>query len=228
MIFKSQFLQQASGSLGGVTYSHNRGGMYTRQRSIPTNPNSPQQQAVRAIFGSLSILWQSTLTSAQRSAWTDYAAVISWLNALGDGITLTGQQMYVRCNTPRIQAGLARVDDGPTVGNLGDYTNPSFAYDSANSEMDVTFDNTDSWANEDDSAMLIYTSRQRAPTINFFKGPYQLAGIIAGDSVTPPTSPAAIAAPFVCAAGNRCFARAIVTRADGRLSEPFRGYGLGA
>lgn len=228
MIFTSQVLTAASGSIGGVTYSHNRGGMYQRARAIPTNPNSPEQMAVRNIFGGLADHWGNTLTAAQRTAWDTYATFISWLNKLGQSTSLTGFNMYIRSNTPRIQAGLARVDDAPITATIGEFTNPTFAYDSGADEIDVTFDNTDGWANEDDAAMLVYTSRQQAPTINYFKGPYQLAGIIAGDAMTPPTSPASISAPFVCAAGNRCFTKVAVSRADGRLSLPFRGFGVGA
>jgi len=43
MKFKSPILSQASGSIAGITFSHNRGGMYVRARAVPTNPGSPQQ-----------------------------------------------------------------------------------------------------------------------------------------------------------------------------------------
>ena len=52
MLFRGTHLTDASGSLSGVTYSHNRGGAYTRNRSIPVNPNTVQQQAVRNAFSS--------------------------------------------------------------------------------------------------------------------------------------------------------------------------------
>lgn len=228
MKFKSQILQQASGSVGGLTYSHNAGGMYTRQRSIPTDPATPQQSTVRGLMAQLANLWVNTLTAAQRAAWDVYAANVPVLNVFGDPIFISGLNHYVRSNVPILQAAGPRVDDGPAIYDLGDYTNPSFGIDATADEVDVTFTEADDWVDEDDAYMIIWCSRPQNPSINFFKGPYRFAGVIAGDSVTPPTSPAAIALPFVAAVGQRIFVRANVARADGRLSTPFRGFGLGA
>lgn len=228
MLIKSQIFTQLSGSIGGLTASRNRGGAYVRARALPTNPNSPNQQAVRGILGDLANLWNNALTVSQRQVWGVYALNVPVINRVGASINLTGQQMYIRTNTPALQAGLSRIDDGPTTYNLGSYTNPSFGFDATADEVDVTFNDGDDWANEDDAAMLIYASRPQNATINFFKGPYRLAGLIAGDSSTPPTSPAAITAPFPAVAGQRVFVRAQVVRADGRLSAPFRGLSLAA
>lgn len=228
MLYKSSLFSQASGSMGGTTFAHNRGGQYTRQRSTPTNPNSPQQQAVRAFFGNLAVDWADSLTAAQRDAWAVYANNVPVINRVGDPILLPPLAMFIRCNVPRLQAGLDQVNDGPTVYTLGSYDNPSFAGDATADEVDVTFNDADDWANEDDAAMLIFASRPQLASVNYFKGPYRFADLIAGDSVTPPASPAAITAPFPFAAGQRVFVRAIVTRADGRLSLPFRDFALGA
>lgn len=227
-LFKSALITQASGSVFGMTFSRNKGGNYIRQRQIPVNPNSPQQQAVRGIVGDLSNLWVNTLTAAQRTAWTDYAANVPLVNKLGDPNTVPALSMYVRSNTPRVQAGQARVDDGPTDFTLGGFTNPSFGVDAANDEVDVSFTNTDAWANETGSFALVYASRPQNASIDFFKGPYRLAGVIAGDDVTAPTSPAAIALPFAVVAGQKVFFKFSVSRLDGRLSQVFRGFGIGA
>jgi len=227
-IFKSIIMPQASGSLGGIVFSRNKGGAYVRARAIPTNPNTAQQVVVRQAVGNLANLWSNTLTAAQRAAWKNYADNVPVVNALGDSIILTGLNMYTRSNVPIIQAGLTRVDAAPTVFNLGDYTEPSIAIDATDDEIDVTFDNTDAWANEDDAAMLVYASRPVAASINYFKGPYRYAGKIDGDGATPPTSPAAISLPWAVEAGQKVFAKIAVVRADGRLSYPFRGGAVGA
>jgi hypothetical protein len=120
------------------------------------------------------------------------------------------------------------VDDGPTDFTLGGFTNPSFGIDATADEVDVTFTNTDAWANEDDSFALVYASRPQNASIDFFKGPYRFAGVIAGDLAVPPTSPAAIALPFATVAGQKVFLKLSVSRADGRLSQTFRGFGIGA
>jgi hypothetical protein len=228
MRFKSGVLAEASGSVGGYTYSHNAGGQYIRQRSIPTDPNTSQQQAVRSSIAQLVNAWVNALTADQRAAWNTYAANTPISDVFGDPRNRSGINHYCRSNTPILQAALTRVDDGPTVFNLGDYTEPSVAFDAAADEVDVTFDNTDDWANEDGAAMLVYCSRPQNPSVNFFKGPYRYAGKIAGDGETPPTSPASIALPFDVAAGQKVFARIVVVRADGRLSTPFRGGAIAA
>lgn len=226
MLFKSGLVTQVSGSIGGMTGSHNKGGYYFRARSIPTDPGTTYQTALRTFMAQLANLWGTTLTAPQRTAWEVYAANVTVPNPLGDQISLSGINHYIRSNMPRLQAGLPRVDDGPTTFDLGDFTQPSLtAGDATANEVDVTFDNTDAWANEDDAAMLLLSSREQGVTINFFKGPYRLAGSIDGDGVTPPTSPAAITSPFPLTAGNRLFAHYRVTRADGRLSQPFRTSG---
>jgi hypothetical protein len=223
MLFKSQLVTEVSGSVGGLVGSHNIGGMYFRARATPTNPNTPQQQTIRSAVGNLVARWTNILTELQRDIWRFYAFNTPLLNPLGEPINVTGLNMYVRGNTARIQAGEPIADDGPLVFNLGDLTTPSFDADRTADTMNVTFTDTDDWANEDDAAMLVYASRPQNASIVFFKGPYRLAGVIQGDSITPPTSPATIPLPFPLAPGQRLFARIAVSRADGRLSLSFRG-----
>jgi hypothetical protein len=223
MLFDSPIISRGSGSLAGITLSRNRGGNYMRARSMPTNPNTALQQAVRAALAQLSVLWQDTLTPAQRLGWAAYGDNVPVTNRLGASINLTGQNWYIGCNTPRLQALVPRVDDAPVIFNRGEFTAPTFAIDTVSDEVDVSFADTDEWANEDDAHMLVYASIPNDPTINFFKGPYQYRNTIAGDAITAPTSPAAIALPAPIAAGQRDFFRVIVSRADGRLSPDFLG-----
>jgi hypothetical protein len=228
MKFKSALVTQVSGSVGGMTGSHNAGGMYFRARAIPTDPATTFQNVVRGFMSQLSNLWVNILTPAQRTAWEDYAAAVPITDALGDPINIAGNAMYIRSNLPRLQAGLPRVDSGPTILDLGDFTQPTAPnVDVAAQEFDVNFTDTDGWANEDDAAMIVLIGRTKNPTINFNKGPYRFAGKIDGDAITPPVSPAAIALPFVGVTGLRNFAQIRVSRADGRLSNPFRYFGTG-
>jgi hypothetical protein len=229
MIFKSALGTDFSGSLGGLTASRNRGGMYLRARVVPINPNTPQQAVVRAFVATLTSGWNDTLTPAQRDSWDSYAEAVQLPNSLGDPRNVSGIAMYIRSNVPRLQAALPRVDTAPFAQNLGTFTAPTFDNALAATDVfDVTFDNSDPWANEDDSAMLILASRPKNATVNFFKGPYRFAGLIAGDAITPPTSPATLTNPFNFEVGQRIFVQARVSRADGRLALPFRGFALGA
>ena len=216
----------ASGSLGGTTFSRNRGGPYARTRAIPVNPNTEWQQEVRSLMAVLTSRWLDTLTDDQRMAWDTYADAVHLPNSLGSDRNVGGLGMYVRSNLPRLQADpvlLTRVDDAPVIFNLGPYTLPvlSGAIESAQTAS-LAFTNTDDWAGETGSGMIVYGSRAKNPTINYFKGPYRFMDTVEGDDVTPPTSPQTVTWPFVFVETQKLFLFGRVTRLDGRLSSPFR------
>jgi len=211
--------QQRSGSLGATVYSHNRYGQYMRARSTPVNPQSARQQAVRQAIRSLTTGWSQVLTGGQRANWNGYAEFVPWKNHLGDEIYLTGLSWYVRGNVPRVIAGLPRADDGPDTLGLPD--GPSVltgAMSAATQVISVTFNTADPWVDEDDAALLVSQGIALPTTRDYYGGPWRYADKVDGDSTTPPTSPAAMAAAFSVAEGQKCFLSARVSRADGRLS----------
>ena len=104
----------ASGSVGAVTYSHNRAGAYIRSLAIPTNPNTAAQTVTRNRLSGLSQGWK-TLTQSQRLTWAALATSIPQVNALGDTFTLSGQQLYIGYNQFKLYAGQAIVSDAPTL-----------------------------------------------------------------------------------------------------------------
>lgn len=218
MIYKSALMTQASGSMGGITASHNRGGQYFRARVIPVNPGTEWQAAVRIAMAELSNSWLEKLTAVQRDAWDTYAENVPVVNRLGEPISLTGFNHFLRSNIARNQGGGTFLDDAPTTFNLGTFTAPTLTVTELTQATTLTFDNTDAWANENDSHMLAYVSRPQGLTIHYFKGPYRYSGKIDGDAITPPTSPAPLATLFPFSVGQKLFAFVRVTRADGRYS----------
>jgi hypothetical protein len=209
-IFKSQVLTQASGSVGGLTYTRTASGMTLRARSMPVNPSTARQQVVRDAVASLSTRWSTTLTENRREQWSLYAKNVGVKNALGDTIHLSGISMFVRCNTPRVQAGLTPVDDGPAIFQLGDPPTELEITQAATTPFAVTA----SWVHSGvPGTLLMYVSQAKSPSINFFKGPYQFNGSDdAGEGglelVPNPT----------WVQGQKIFARARISYADGRLS----------
>jgi hypothetical protein len=225
MLFKSTMVGPASGRIGGSVASHNKGGQYFRQLRIPTNPRSSQQQVVRDAVKTLATRWVEVLTPTQRESWKTYATNVPLINRLGDARVVPELAQYARSNVSRIQNSLPIVDDGPGIFDLGTFTPPVATVVAAGTTASFAFTNTDDWANEDDSAMLIYTARAQNASKLFFIGPYRLAGKVLGDGTTPPTSPAVITLPFpVGSAGQRFYFKAAVTRADGRLATSFLGF----
>lgn len=88
---------QLSGSIAGVTFSHNRYGAYTRNRSIPTNPGTAYQLAQRNLMAYVSGLWKS-LTDAQRESWRVWALTNPVMDPFGDSQILSGQAAHNKLN----------------------------------------------------------------------------------------------------------------------------------
>ena len=211
---------EMSGKIGGNVYAKNRGGQYVRQWRSNTNPNTQPQQSARTALSSLVTAWQTELTDAQRQGWDSYGKNVAMTNRLGDVIYLTGQNHYVRSNSPRIIAGVARVDDAPTAFNLGTLNPCEVELHTGPSGYAVIFDDTQDWVNDDGSVLIVQDAVEVSPTRNFFKGPFVFNSGIEGDSSTPPTSPAIYTPTHPMTEGNASFVRVRLSQADGRLSSP--------
>jgi len=221
-----------SGSMGGCVASHNKGGAYFRRRSVPTDPLSTFQSVVRGSLGGLSQLWVNTLTALQRTAWDNYALNVGWIDALGQSIQLSGLNHYVRANSPRAQnefylaapfanfVATARIDAAPVIFDLGQQF-----VDGGSSVVGsglIIVNSTPGYALAD--RLLVFASPPVNPTINFYKGPFLLAGSLVGNAAStgialddPAESPYASRYGSVPAA-SKLFWRVRFQKADGRLA----------
>jgi hypothetical protein len=211
------------GSVGGTVFSRNRYGAYARNRTIPVDPGSTAQTKIRATLGNVRDAWFSTLTQAQRDAWAVYAANVQVVNRIGESINLTGWNMFARTNTALLYNDESIIAAAPTDFSLAEQdATLSITVSEATQMISVAFDDTMDWVGEDGAFLFIYASRPQNPTVNFFKGPYLLAGQVSGNGTTAPTSPTTMSLPFAAVAGQKIYVQARIVRADGRMSEPFR------
>ena len=213
---------QISGSAGGTTWSRNRYGAYKRNRSVPVNPNTDRQVAVRNDVRALTIAWQNTLTQAQRNAWEIYADNVTWLNHLGQSVHLTGLNHYVRSNIPRMQCGLDRLDAAPTIFNLATAElSLGCTASEATQILSISFDDTAAWTDETGGFENFSVGIPQNAAIKFFGGPYRHTGCQHGQDAPngEPASPYASGSPWAIAEGQRIWLRSRIGRADGRLSE---------
>jgi hypothetical protein len=209
---------QISGSAGGTTWSHNRSGAYKRNRSVPVNPNTERQVAIRNAIRALTIAWANTLTQAQRNGWDAYAANVVWKNKLGQDITLTGLNHYVRSNTQSVALGFARIDDAPVIFDLATAElNLGCTASEATQQLSITFDDTATWASEAGAFQHFFLGIPKNAAVTFFGGPYKYVVSVAG--VSPAVSPKLATSPWPIAEGQRLWLRSRILRADGRLSE---------
>lgn len=213
-LFKSALLTQASGSIGGMTLSHNNAGLYIRARTIPVNPNSAAQILVRAAFSGLVNRWTDTLFQVQRNGWETYAANVPLTGPLGDPIFVSGQNMYVRSNTPRVMILASTIDGAPSIFNTGALSLVGVTSALASTQT-VTFSITigDLW-NVAGGHLIVQQSRPQNPSINFFNGPYRFMNSFEGTQGANPAGPAVF--PFV--AGQALFFRVRASFPDGRLT----------
>lgn len=215
---------QMSGSIAGDVHARNRFGNYKRARTKPVNPRSDRQSVARVAMMFLSEAWhESEMDDTKRGAWRVYADAINWNNKLGELVHLSGFNHFIRSNASRMAADLALVYDGPVDPTL---PQPDDGFTIAGTADDqkiaVTFNGTDAWDDEDDAGMIIHMGEPQLASRNFFNGPWRFADSIDGDSITPPTSPVEIDAPFTLTTGQRFWCKALISRADGRLTNAFR------
>lgn len=210
--------EQRSGSIGGQVWSHNASGAYVRARSIPVNPNTSRQVAVRNAVRSISIAWENVLTQAQRDAWDVYAANVSWVNKLGQSINLTGLNHFIRCNTPRVISTIPRIDVAPVIFNLATAElELAVTASEATQNLTINGDGAAAWVGEADAWQFFYMGLPGNASRKFFGGPYKFLTAVPGAG--PPPFPVVIAASFPFAEGQRIWVRSRIARGDGRLSQ---------
>lgn len=123
-------VSEARGSIGGQTFSRNRGGMYIRARATPTNTVTPARTVVRAQFANVSSGWRNVLNDVQRAAWDAWAELspdATTLNSLGETIRIGGKAAYQRLNLRLLQAGMTPVTDPPTISGPAAPASPTAA-----------------------------------------------------------------------------------------------------
>lgn len=93
-------LAEIRGSQGGTTYSRNRFGNYTRNKTSPVNPRTANQSATRSLFGGIAAAWR-TLAASQRQTWTDAVASGRYDRTNNFGLTYrpTAFNVFVGVNT---------------------------------------------------------------------------------------------------------------------------------
>lgn len=227
MKFLSQVYTAVSGSIGGVTYSRNRSGMYTRGRATPVNPNTIRQQVVRSSMASLVVYWAETLTSPQRAAWADYADNTPVTDSLGQSQTLTGQQMFLRTNIVALQVGGSIISAAPTNFDFGQPVTDVTSIVVAGGTCTTTF-SVGGGGTSDTGTKIMQIGVAQNPGRTFFKGPYQqafAAPFASGVTTIAVPRTLANAAEWLAAyqpdVGDYLPVRLRLLYDDGRLTSPF-------
>lgn len=200
-----------SGSIANMTYSHNKGGQYIRNRRTPTNPNSVKQQAMRAILSTLSGGW-SSLTVTQQNAWTAWASINPKIDSLGQSIIMSGQQAYVSLNSRLLQSGTTAASSPPAGTGPAQLATVTAAWVSPFA-LTITFTTTPL------AAGLKLAVFATLPSTKGRNPNYNQARLI-GYTAAAAASPAALTSPYTGIATQQSNVYVSVMDAAGRLSPP--------
>lgn len=113
LIKLTAIVDNISGKLNGTVFSRNKGGHYMRSKSMPSNPRTSFQSAVRARFGAIAQLW-GALNEEQRDAWRAIASEFPYTNRLGDTKILSGFALHQKLNTNLAIIGQSFVSNPPS------------------------------------------------------------------------------------------------------------------
>lgn len=170
MLLLSDRFTQATGSVGGSTFSHNRFGLYVRARRKPVNTNTSYQQTVRGHFSTASSQWRG-LTAEQRAAWDAWAAATPVVNSLGQTVFLTGAQQYVAHVAFVLLLGISPdLADPPATTGRQDLGDPVVVIDQSAASIAIT------GLSQGVETVGVFLGDAQSAGVKFFNGPYQLRG----------------------------------------------------
>lgn len=105
---------QISGSIGGDTFSRNKGGPYVRNRAIPVTSTTDAAMAAKNRLALASQQWQA-LQPSERLAWETWAQQRTITDRLGEQIQLSGHQSFVTTRTRQELSGDPLIDLPPVL-----------------------------------------------------------------------------------------------------------------
>lgn len=92
------------GKLAGTVFQRSSSGLTMRTKTAQVNPRTSAQNSQRSIIYSLQKSWQ-LLTDEQRTIWNNFSRFGNFKGGLIDKHQLTGQQVFIKYNSPRLFCG---------------------------------------------------------------------------------------------------------------------------
>lgn len=163
---------QISGSIGGSTYSHNRSGMYIRDRVKPVVVNSFYTSIQRTTFQMVTSAWRS-LTAAQRLSWEMWAHNNPVTDVLGQSQILTGHQAHQKINITAWRTTATLLTVPSIVAAPAPLTALSLTADIGAGDVALAFTPTPIGAT---NYLQIWAAVTNSPAVNYVKNLYKLIG----------------------------------------------------
>lgn len=208
------------GHTHGTVFSRSGAGNYMRSQPHPINPRSASQSARRQALARWATAWSAELDDDQRAAWEAYVAATSWTNRLGQSIQISGVAALARLNTLLQLAEQDPQLDGPAIN--GHPGTPAVTITAEPTAGTLTVaEITEPFDPEVDGELLLLFAALPAPAgrLAIPRG-MTYVDVIAGDSSTAPTFPAALNSPYPFQAGQRVTTRCVYIDHYGRVATP--------
>ena len=125
-------ISEIRGSIANVTYSRSRAGAISKQKLIQTNPNSPAQQAIRALQAAAVAAWQA-LPQLDQDLWIAFSSTQNSRPRIDGTHKLAGYTSFIRFYIIRNQYGLSGNPIPAPQLPLGNYS--SFQFDVTASQI---------------------------------------------------------------------------------------------
>lgn len=226
MLIKGGIATHFSGRSGDVVFAHNRGGIYARDFTSPTDPETARQLLMRGALASANQEWRD-YTPEERTVWDNYAKKVTVNNRFGEARHTTGRSHFVGWFLAFTGATNAEPVAFPTPTRLHSPAPPLLTFVSYTAQVDTTMDiflQTGFTDPTDDAGALVkivcYLSPPLAVTRNFWKQEFpdydsinRVAGAPGNVNLQMSSS-----AGWDPAGGEKAFIKFRYIRDDGRLS----------
>lgn len=113
-------VSEARNKVGGVVFSRNPHGAFSRAWAIPPYTNTAAQIAARAAFSTLSERWRVTLTDDQRAGWRALGVRYKHTDVFAQKSNRPGLQAFLRANLALSSVAAATLDDAPRTQRASD------------------------------------------------------------------------------------------------------------
>jgi len=105
---------QASGALGGLSYSEDQYGHTCKSNIYPNDPRSTAASQERALVNQFCAFQFANLSLLDFAKWINYSETHEWKNRLGQSTKLNPQQWYMKfCIPAKLYFGIDGVIDPP-------------------------------------------------------------------------------------------------------------------
>ena len=203
----------SSGSIQGVTYSHNRGGAYTRKRATPVvGTRTTRQGVVKGNMTVASQAWQ-LLSPADQASWISYANGHPVINRLGSSIKLTGSQYFIKCAAALLNAGQPLPTLPPTSTTIQPVVVATYA---VTDTPDMLVEFTPGTAGD---FILVAVAKWTSLGVNFQKT-YSQVGVIGSDAADADFIDEWVAFAGNPVVGNKAWIRLTPVNAGGLTGSP--------